>query len=307
MQTIERQQAQRLELRSFAFDRLSAIAAVLDDAGVIVDTNEAWRLFANLNDGSSRTTGIGVNYLKVCDRAAASGTSGAAAAATGLRAILDGERDHFDLEYPCPSPEEDRWFMLQASSAPVAGGAGIVLFHVDMSARRLLEDRLIGEAEHDELTGLPNRRSAIRYVTAELAAARVSGVPVWVLFLDLDGFKSVNDAYGHHVGDELLVQVAARARRAVRAEDLLCRFGGDEFLLACPGIDEVGATALAARLREVMARPFQVAAAQVLVGASVGLARSDTDSTIESLLSAADAEMYVDKRRRPDQSDSRYL
>jgi hypothetical protein len=115
MNLTERQRDQRLELRSFAFDRLSAIAAVLDGSGVIVDTNEAWRLFAHLNEASIGETGPGVNYLDVCDRAAVAGSPEAAAVATGLREILHGEREHFDVEYPCASPDEDRWFMMQAS------------------------------------------------------------------------------------------------------------------------------------------------------------------------------------------------
>jgi diguanylate cyclase (GGDEF)-like protein len=149
------------------------------------------------------------------------------------------------------------------------------------------------------LTGLPNRGVAVRFITEQLARIRASGDQVWVLFLDLDGFKSVNDTYGHHAGDELLVQVTERTLRAVREGDLLCRFGGDEFFVACPGLDEAGATALAARLRDVMARPFQVGAAAVSIGASVGLASSDADSTADSLLRTADTEMYIDKVRQP--------
>ena len=118
-----------------------------------------------------------------------------------------------------------------------------------------------------------------------------------MLYFDLDGFKSVNDTYGHHAGDELLVQVAARARRAIREGDLLCRFGGDEFFLACPDLDEAGATALAARLRHVMSLPFQVGAVEVVIGASVGVASSHEGSTIDSLLVSADTEMYLDKGR----------
>jgi diguanylate cyclase (GGDEF)-like protein len=134
-------------------------------------------------------------------------------------------------------------------------------------------------------------------MTEQLAEAKTTHASVWVLFLDLNGFKSVNDTYGHYAGDELLVQVAARARRAIRDGDLLCRFGGDEFFLACPGLDEAGAGALATRLRHVMALPFQVGASEVLIGASVGIASSRADSTVASLLSSADAEMYVDKGR----------
>ena len=79
-------------MRAAAFDRLSPCAAVLDSDGVIVDTNRAWRLFAELNEGSVRTTGIGVNYLDVCDRAADAGVSISGEVAAGLRRILNGER-----------------------------------------------------------------------------------------------------------------------------------------------------------------------------------------------------------------------
>ena len=90
-------------LRSSAFDRLSACAAVIDGYGAILDTNEAWRLFAHLNGGSTATTGPGTNYLTVCDRSA---IPAAIAVAQGLRQILAGDRERFEYEYPCPSPIE---------------------------------------------------------------------------------------------------------------------------------------------------------------------------------------------------------
>ncbi|MEO5840436.1 MAG: GGDEF domain-containing protein [Acidimicrobiales bacterium] len=287
-----------LELRSFAFDRLSAIAAVLDDGGVIVDTNEAWRLFSHLNGGSARTTGLGVNYLGVCDRAAAAGCEDAAEIAVGVRQILAGDRQRLDHDYPCASEIEDRWFMLSAAAAPVANGAGIVLFHVDVTARKLLEQRLCAESEHDELTGLPNRRSAVRYIEQHLAESRITGALLWVLFFDLNGFKAVNDTYGHHAGDELLVKVAARARRALRQGDLLSRFGGDEFVVVCPGLTSEGAEAIARRLTDAMAQPFQFGASEVSITTSLGLACSKPESTVDSLLKAADAQMYRQKIRR---------
>lgn len=287
-----------MALRSFAFDRLNAIAAVLDGTGAIVDTNEAWRLFAELNDGSERTTGEGVNYLNACDRAAEAGVGDASTVSDGLREILAGTRTHFAHEYPCPSPTEDRWFMLQASSAPVAGGNGVVLFHVDFTAQKLREDRFVAAAEIDELTGLPNRRAAVRLISEHLALAKTTGAPLIVHFLDLDRFKAVNDTYGHHIGDELLVKVAVRARRALRDQDQLCRLGGDEFVLVCPALGHDGATALSARLRHVMSEPFQFGAEQITIGVSVGFNESALDSTVDQLLGGADAQMYLDKSAR---------
>ncbi len=101
-----------VERRSYAFERLAAPAAVLDATGVVVETNEAWRVFALLNEGRPDATGPGTNYLRVCDRAYNSGIKAAGAVAAGLRSILRGGRGTFELEYACPSPIEDRWFRL---------------------------------------------------------------------------------------------------------------------------------------------------------------------------------------------------
>ncbi|MEO8267562.1 MAG: EAL domain-containing protein [Ilumatobacteraceae bacterium] len=281
-------------LRSSAFDRLAACAAVIDGLGAIIDTNEAWRLFAHLNGGSTATTGLGVNYLSVCDRSA---TAASIAVAHGLRLILAGDRERFEFEYPCPSPIEDRWFMLFASSAPVDAGAGAVLFHVDITARKLMTDRLVELAETDTLTGLPNRRAATRFIGQQLVLASTRDRPVWLLYFDIDDFKDVNDRYGHHAGDDLLSKVAARTTRAVRSQDRLCRLGGDEFVLVCPGLGQRQAVMLAQRLRSVMSEPFQIDATEVLSGVSVGIASSESGSTVDSLLRAADADMYEDKRR----------
>ena len=278
-------------LRSSAFDRLGAIAAVLDGAGTIVDVNAAWRLFAHLNDGSPQATGAGVNYLAVCDRAARAGSTTAAAVALGIRQILAGEREAFDLDYPCPSPVEDRWFMVQAAAAPIDGASGIVLFHVDITDRKLLESTLAREALHDELTGLANRRSVVRFLEAALART-APGCAIQVLYLDVDGFKAVNDTHGHHVGDQLLVQIAARGRRVLRSGDLLGRIGGDEFVLAFPDTEPSEAWAVAGRIHRVMAAPFQVGSLAITVGVSIGLASSTPDSTVDALLAAADGELY---------------
>ncbi len=296
-----------LGLRAAAFNRLQAGAVVLDGEGTILDTNEAWRLFAHLNDGAPISTGRGVNYLEVCDRSAAMGASGAAEVAAGLRQLLSGERDRVDFEYACPSPTEDRWFLMRAAAAPVADGTGVVLFHVDITARKLLSDRLAVLVDEDELTGLPNRRFAARYLDEQLALSRESGSSVSVVFVDLDGFKAVNDVHGHHVGDELLVKVAARTRRGLREHDRLCRMGGDEFVLICPNLSAQNALQVADRLRTVMAAPFQIGDVEINGAVSVGVAESHAGSTVESLLEAADAAMYVDKvsyhkrsRRYPD-------
>lgn len=293
----------QLALRSHAFERLDALAVVIDDGGVIVDSNEAWRLFAQLNEGTSGATGIGVNYLEVCDRAARDGDLYASEVAKGLRAILAGDRLQFDFDYPCDGPTESTWFHLQGSFAPVSHGAGAFLLHSDITARKLRERQLEDQSEKDFLTGLPNRAAAHRELDALLAATD-GGRSASVMFVDLDGFKAVNDTYGHHVGDELLAKVSSRLRHAVRPDDIVCRFGGDEFVVVCSNLEPDQAKTISVRIETSMRQPFQIGAEAIVIGASVGCSTNISGSTVESMLEKADRAMYVSKARNSQPVDS---
>ena len=281
--------------RACAFDALGAQAVVLNGDGVVVETNQAWRLFGRLGGAATDSIAAGVNYLDVCDRSAAAGDTSALAVAHGLRSILAGEHSRFDFEYPCPSPLEDRWYLMQAASAPVEDGAGLVVFHIDITARRRLQDRLRALADQDPLTGIANRRAGRHLIDDLLQTARRQGGSVTVLFIDLDGFKAVNDSLGHSAGDELLSQVTERATRFIRTGDVLCRFGGDEFVLAFPGLDSADADRVAQRVTKAMAVPFQIGSAEVKIGASVGLVMSEAGVTLDELLGTADHAMYQAK------------
>jgi diguanylate cyclase (GGDEF)-like protein len=121
-----------------------------------------------------------------------------------------------------------------------------------------------------------------------------------VLFLDLDGFKSVNDTYGHQAGDELLTQVAERLDSTVRPSDTLARFGGDEFVLLCEDVEGVGdVVALAERLSTEMEAPFEIGEHSIAVGLSVGIvsARGGAGVLAEALIRDADRMMYRAKRQ----------
>jgi diguanylate cyclase (GGDEF)-like protein len=143
------------------------------------------------------------------------------------------------------------------------------------------------QADHDSLTGLPNR-SCFHRRGGELLAAHPESS---VLLLDLDGFKPVNDALGHAAGDEVLRVVAARLAGAVRPDDLVARLGGDEFVLVLAGEPD----AAAARIREAIAAPIAVGGTTVRVGASIGLATARPGAGLETLVREADAAMYAAK------------
>ena len=134
----------------------------------------------------------------------------------------------------------------------------------------------------------------------ETALARSATSTTGVAFLDVDGFKSVNDSLGHAAGDELLVVVADRLRAAVRSRDIVGRLGGDEFLVVCPDVgDPAEAVELAQRVRDSLRGTVTVANAELELRVSVGVAWSGADdATAELLVARADAIMYESKHRR---------
>ncbi|GAA1518305.1 hypothetical protein GCM10009827_036810 [Dactylosporangium maewongense] len=186
-----------------------------------------------------------------------------------------------------------RWFDFTASNQlHNAALNGVVINARDITDSREMQDRLAHDAHHDPLTGLPNRRRLQERLTASL-----QHTPVGVLFVDLDGFKPVNDELGHEAGDELLRQVGGRLSLCLRPTDVLARVGGDEFVLLLPGVvTPDDAAALATRLRASLSEPFHVVGNEVRIGASVGLHLAGPGEDPDEVLRTADQAMYAAKR-----------
>ena len=181
--------------------------------------------------------------------------------------------------------------------------AGTIVCVRDVTLERRLQERLAAAALHDALTGLPNRRLFSDRLEHALDGAARTGHAVAVLFVDLDGFKAVNDTHGHTAGDELLVQVAARFGACLRAGDTLARLGGDEFVVLLEGLEAADEPALTARrLLGQLRLPFVLEAAAVRVSASIGTAVSTAPGPGRApaapggLLELADRAMYRAKR-----------
>lgn len=192
---------------------------------------------------------------------------------------------------------------LEPDPDPRSSDQGSVILHVqDVGERKALEAELRRQALHDDLTGLPNRALVLDRTEHALAHSRRTGSAVSLLFLDLDGFKTVNDAHGHGCGDLLLQQLAQRITRALRPGDSAARLGGDEFVVLCPGTDAAQGDDVAQRLREQAGREFDLGGVRVTLGAAVGRATvrgSDAPQPDAlALLEQADAAMYLAKRRR---------
>lgn len=174
---------------------------------------------------------------------------------------------------------------------------GVIATFRDVTEQRNLERQLSHRAFHDELTGLANRALFLDRMDHALRVTRPHADPVVVLFVDLDDFKSVNDALGHGVGDELLKSVAARIRAAAATGDTAARLGGDEFAVLLEdrgGVDR--AIDVAERLLESLRQPESIAGYDVAVLASVGVAVATPGMSTTSLLRDADVAMYEAKR-----------
>ncbi len=207
------------------------------------------------------------------------------------------DRKSLTLEYRIVRPDgSHRWLEDRARLIRGADGAALRIDGVasDISERRSQAERMAHQASHDALTGLPNRSLLNDRVVQALAQARRTGRHVAVLFLDLDGFKFVNDTFGHSFGDALLCSVARRLQTAVRDGDTIARLGGDEFVVLLPELDQPeAACGIAAKLAECFAAPLSQDGRDLHLSASIGISVSPQDGeTCESLLKNADAAMY---------------
>ena len=165
-----------------------------------------------------------------------------------------------------------------------------------MKEQAASEARLSHQATHDELTGLPSRRLILEQIDLMLAMSETTGVPVAVMFIDLDQFKLVNDSMGHGTGDQLLVLAARRISSCLRADDVVGRISGDEFIVAV-AVDEPGAISLGERIRRMLGESFYLDAGEVFVSVSIGvtLARSTDGAQAATLIQEADTAMYRSK------------
>jgi diguanylate cyclase (GGDEF)-like protein len=273
-------------------DALPSPTVLLAPDGTVLLTNSVWREAAHFLDDDRFRVDVGDDYFALARRVRDDAATEAMIEA--VKALSRGEMNQVAADYALPHADGTRWYHLQVSRVDQAGH--VVVTHTDITDRVEAEHAALFRAQHDPLTELPNRARLHELIDAEL---RRPGRPaVTVLFLDVDGFKEVNDSLGHEVGDDLLRQLSERLTGRTRAGDTVGRLGGDEFVVLCPDCDADGAVALAERFRSSFDRPFDLGGRVARLTASIGVAPAaagDTGVRSTDLVRDADLAMYAAK------------
>jgi diguanylate cyclase (GGDEF)-like protein len=291
-------------LAAAIIDALTSHICVVDPEGVIVAVNRAWREYAADSSSGRAASTIGVNYLDVCRNSVGAASEEAKPFADGLSAVLQQRREFFQLEYPCYSPNEPKWFLARVSALrdysnwSHNGNVGAVISHMNVTDRKLIELKYAKLAATDPLTGIPNRRFFEEFAKLNIERGLRFGETSSLLMIDLDNFKFINDAYGHAVGDEVLRRVASLGKNAFRTCDLLARLGGEEFVGLLTGTDESGAIMAAEKLRAAIEQlPIENGSKSIFVTASIGVSSIlRGDPTVHSALLRADKALYLAKQ-----------
>ncbi len=219
-----------------------------------------------------------------------------------LSDYIKGKRDNYHIEFKMRH-KDGHWVDILSRAFLVRDAQGnanrIVGTHVDISEKKRQEARILKQAHFDGLTGLPNRFLAMDRLSQLLKEASRDKSKVAILFLDLDGFKRVNDTLGHETGDRLLVQAAGRLKTAVRDGDSVCRLGGDEFVVLLRNLAELAdARKVAHNLISQFRYPFNLDERELVVTTSIGIAIYPSDgATPTELLRNADTAMYHSKEQ----------
>jgi diguanylate cyclase (GGDEF)-like protein/PAS domain S-box-containing protein len=282
----EQQRAAEVAQLSAVLEALPPATVLLDADGQIVSANRRWGEAAEaVARAGLRAGGVGDDYLEVLSQRLA--TADRQAIADGLAQLRAEGRDadrEFVHDYEHSAGPDPMWFRLQAARVDASGR--VVVTHTDITERMRDQQALAWQASHDDLTGLPNRARLLHLIGQALDSGRGRAA---LLFLDLDGFKTVNDSLGHDVGDELLRQVAGRLAEQVRPGDAVGRLGADQFVVLARDCDTAEAAALAFRLQSSFSRPFHAEGISVPLSASIGVAAAQPGADrAHQLLSDAD-------------------
>jgi PAS domain S-box-containing protein len=307
LQRIRRDLAERDELFQLITENAEDMIAVVDGAGNRLYNSPAYEKVLGYS-GTDLSAGSSVDQIHPSDRERV--LQAAAKARTSGR----GQRLEYRMRH-----KNGTWRILESTASPIQNGNGkierLVIVNRDITERKRAEEMLEHRALHDELTDLPNRALFLdRLQHSLIRARRHSDYSFVVLFIDIDGFKVVNDSLGHSAGDELLIQVAKRLTACFRETDTvgrtgspsssrltadgLARLGGDEFTALLDDVSEAAhAIRAARRILDRIALPFDIGGQKIVISASIGIAASsNTYAEAEDVLRDAEIAMYRAKQ-----------
>lgn len=275
------------------FDSISAQIAVLDQDGMILQTNAAWHRYMSDLDFQEST---GRNYLTVLKELFAVPLSTVEVIAAGLATLAAGDVSHFHV----PEPIQclcGRWW-LTVKITPVHDAANrMVVTHEDVSALKRAELASLALANMDTLTGALSRQHFMMLAEQELARSLRYALPLVVLMLDLDHFKDVNDSYGHSAGDAVLKGFVQTVKEVLRESDVMGRIGGEEFAVLLPNTTQEGGCALANRIiDEVRVNPVVFEGRLIAYTVSIGASYLTQQTSFGALLAECDAALYRAKK-----------
>ncbi|MBZ0135903.1 MAG: GGDEF domain-containing protein [Planctomycetes bacterium] len=281
---------------------------VLVDADLhVLSVNASWGHLAREHHAAEEWfRPIGKSYFAACAAIRVGDEKFAADAEAGVREVISGSREAFEIEYPCHTPAEPCYYLLRVSAIPAEGGRAALCAHVDITRRKLAEMELHRETRKlreqsltDPLTNLRNRRALELLGQQYWSNAQRRGGVLAVVFFDLDGFKPINDNFGHQEGDRVLCYIADYLRATFRESDVIARVGGDEFVVLAWMADAQDLDKIKARLKTK--HSMTTAHGDIYeVGMSVGYAVHDpkSEGDLLSLISHADTAMYANKKGR---------
>jgi diguanylate cyclase (GGDEF)-like protein/PAS domain S-box-containing protein len=286
--TEQRQAANQLQLASCVVDETADAVVVSDAVDRVVMVNPSFL----------RMTGLGMDKVV--------GQSAELLGLSPLReshlpgvsdALKAGERWSGESRQLCRDGQQlDTWLSVSTLRSAKGAIAQHIRVFSDISALKAHQRELNEQARHDSLTGLPNRRAFGERLNQAMARARRGTRSLTVLFIDLDGFKSVNDQHGHAAGDTLLIAVAHRLQDCVRLTDTVCRLAGDEFTVILEGADQMDEVQIVCRrIVERLCEPHQIGGTSLVVSPSIGASVYETGDTADSLCQRSDGAMYAAK------------
>lgn len=289
---------QSFEFFQHILDSLSESIVVIDLEGTILYVNQSWVSFGQNNACSIKGSWETINYLTICDQAAAQGDAFGAEAAGGIRAVIAKEKQDFYYEYPCHSDTEQRWFMMRVTPLAFNDRSYFVITHHNITQRILAEQKALNLSRIDGLTNIPNRRYFNEFLNDEWKRSIRSKTPLTLALIDIDHFKEFNDSYGHLAGDNCLMVIASTLQLyARRPSDLCARYGGEEFALVFGNTSTDMALAQLQQLKDAIALldiPNDKSPTALSVTVSIGIAtlRPTLASTTDALIKNADEQLY---------------